>query len=100
MDSCQPNKIYTYGLFILFFHLYLDIILIFFLWLKESQCSAEFEWHTEVICAKHANSQDLDRQKVPSSGIVLVSSSHSKHGNTFYQITVDTEFGKTDWGKW
>lgn len=49
---------------------------------QESQCSAEFEWHTEVICAKHANSQDLDREKI-SSGILLVSSSHGKHGNTF-----------------
>ncbi|CAL1684751.1 unnamed protein product [Lasius platythorax] len=45
--------------------------------LLESQCSAEFEWHTEVICAKHANSRDADREKVPSSGILLVSSSHA-----------------------
>ncbi|KAL6449215.1 hypothetical protein ACFW04_000702 [Cataglyphis niger] len=45
--------------------------------LLESQCSAEFEWHTEVICAKHANSRDADREEVPSSGILLVSSSHA-----------------------
>ncbi|XP_072743361.1 cation-independent mannose-6-phosphate receptor isoform X2 [Anoplolepis gracilipes] len=45
--------------------------------LLESQCSAEFEWHTEMICAKHANSRVTDREKVPSSGILLVSSSHA-----------------------
>ncbi|XP_070158069.1 cation-independent mannose-6-phosphate receptor isoform X3 [Polyergus mexicanus] len=45
--------------------------------LLESQCSAEFEWHTEVICAKHANSRDVDREEVTSSGILLVSSSHA-----------------------
>ncbi|XP_011135989.1 cation-independent mannose-6-phosphate receptor isoform X2 [Harpegnathos saltator] len=27
--------------------------------LLESQCSVEFEWYTEVVCARHANSQNI-----------------------------------------
>ncbi|KAL0115499.1 hypothetical protein PUN28_010785 [Cardiocondyla obscurior] len=30
--------------------------------LLESQCSAEFEWYTEMICVKHANSRNASRQ--------------------------------------
>ncbi|XP_029676718.1 cation-independent mannose-6-phosphate receptor isoform X1 [Formica exsecta] len=56
--------------------------------LLESQCSAEFEWHTEVICAKHANSRDVDREEVPSSGILLVSSSHGKHAGAIAGIVL------------
>ncbi|XP_020283020.1 cation-independent mannose-6-phosphate receptor [Pseudomyrmex gracilis] len=33
----------------------------------ESQCSAEFEWHTEVVCAKHASSQSASSQAEASS---------------------------------
>ncbi|XP_012235795.1 cation-independent mannose-6-phosphate receptor [Linepithema humile] len=38
--------------------------------LLESPCSAEFEWHTEIICAKHANSQVADREAASSSKIL------------------------------
>ncbi|XP_018059825.1 PREDICTED: cation-independent mannose-6-phosphate receptor [Atta colombica] len=30
--------------------------------LLESQCSAEFEWHTEVICVKYANSRNASHE--------------------------------------
>jgi len=48
---------------------------------QESQCSAEFEWHTEVICMKHANSQNASRENASSSRILLeqFSPSHGKH---------------------
>jgi len=39
------------------------IVSFFFFIFQESQCSAEFEWHTEVICVKHANSQAAADQK-------------------------------------
>ncbi|XP_014472689.1 PREDICTED: cation-independent mannose-6-phosphate receptor isoform X2 [Dinoponera quadriceps] len=34
--------------------------------LLESQCSAEFEWHTEVVCTRHANSQNAGNASSPS----------------------------------
>jgi len=47
---------------------------------QESQCSAEFEWHTEVICMKHANSRNASRENASSSRILLeqFSPSHGK----------------------
>ncbi|XP_011342492.1 cation-independent mannose-6-phosphate receptor isoform X2 [Ooceraea biroi] len=49
--------------------------------LLESQCSAEFEWHTEVICAKHANSHHVDREEPGSSSGIPKELSPS-HGGT------------------
>lgn len=41
------------------YHIRLGVIISFFSYdLQESQCSAEFEWHTDVICVKHTNSRD------------------------------------------
>jgi len=48
--------------------------------LLESQCSAEFEWHTEVICAKHANSQNASQENASSSRILLEQLSPSHAG--------------------
>ncbi|XP_011158228.2 cation-independent mannose-6-phosphate receptor isoform X2 [Solenopsis invicta] len=46
--------------------------------LLESQCSAEFEWHTEVICAKHASSRNASQENASSSRILeQFSSSHA-----------------------
>jgi len=63
-------------------HVWFGIILFFFLFdPQESQCSAEFEWHTEVICMKHANSRNASRENASSSRILLeqFSPSHGKH---------------------
>ncbi|XP_071630310.1 cation-independent mannose-6-phosphate receptor-like isoform X1 [Temnothorax longispinosus] len=48
--------------------------------LLESQCSAEFEWHTEVICVKHANSRNMSREDASSSRILLEQFSPSHAG--------------------
>ncbi|XP_011863304.1 PREDICTED: cation-independent mannose-6-phosphate receptor [Vollenhovia emeryi] len=48
--------------------------------LLESQCSAEFEWHTEVICVKHANSRNASREDASSSRILLEPFSPSHAG--------------------
>lgn len=48
--------------------------------LLESNCSAEFEWHTEVICVEHAISRNASRENASSSRILLEQFSPSHAG--------------------
>ncbi|XP_028050278.1 cation-independent mannose-6-phosphate receptor [Monomorium pharaonis] len=48
--------------------------------LLESQCSAEFEWYTEFICVKHANSRNPSQENTSSSTNLLEQFSPSHAG--------------------